>query len=198
MPKKGKHRGSTGPLAKNKTAKPWEPTANQLELYNAYIAGENARDLSKRFKVSVQSVWAWVREINAWLVPQMIDSVREIRCQHTEHLTWIFQESMKAWERSKQDAVTKSEESGVSGGEEGGPWSKEGTKTQGQVGNPSFLSEARAALREIREMWGADSPKRIDIVGELRVAGQSRDTARSQWIEAEFRKIEEERAGVES
>lgn len=195
MPKKGKHRGATGPLAKGVKARPWEPTAQQLELYHACIAGESRQLLSQRFKISIQTVSVWVRQINAWLVPQFIDSVREIRCQHTEHLTHIFQEAMQGWERSKQEAVTTTEESGT-GGENGGPWTKQGTRRQGQVGNPAFLAEARAALREIREMWGADSPKRIDIVGELRVAGQPRESARSQWIEAEFRKIEEQQKSV--
>lgn len=192
--KKGQRRAGTNPLALHKSAKPWEPTAQQLEVYHRFIAGESQSDLSPVYRVAQQTISHWVRQINAWLVPQFINTVREIRCQHTEHLTHLFQEAMKAWERSKQDAVTKTEESGT-GGEDGGSWSKEGTTTRGQAGNPSFLAEARAALREIREMWGADSPKRIDLQGDLRVAGVSRDEARAKWIEAEFRKIEESRSG---
>lgn len=192
--KKGTRRAGN-PLSRHKTAKPWEPTAQQLEVYNRFIAGESQVELAAACKLSQQTVSHWVQQINTWLVPQFINSVREIRCQHTEHLTYIFREAMKGWERSKEDAVTTVSESGSGSGEDGGSWNKEGTTTRGQVGNPSFLAEARAALREIREMWGADSPKRIDIQGEIRVAGQGRDEARTKWIEAEYRKIEENRGG---
>ena len=163
------------------TPKPWQPDARQLEIYHRATCGsEGQRAIASAFHVSQQYVSQTVRKIDQWLAPQWMESIREMKANHTERLLHIFREAMAAWERSKLDAVAVTTKTGNKPGEQGGPYDETATQTRGQSGNPTFLSEARGALAEIRKIWGADAPLKVEHSGEVRVAGRDATEARNE------------------
>ncbi len=73
-----------------------------------------------------------------------------VRMRQVNQLDYIADEAMQAWERSKGDAtVVKVTEEGVGDTK---VETKVETTTKEQVGDSSYLSEARAALAEIRKV----------------------------------------------
>lgn len=174
-------------MAKKKAAKPrqkpktngqakkraeWEPSPRQLQIYAELHRGDVTQtDVGRKFGTTQKNVSVIKRRVEKWLVPQYVDSIREMRVEHTQRLMHIYAEAMKAWEASKQPAVEVTEsESDTRGG-------VQTRKTTEQVGNPAFLSQARAAMNEIREMWGANAPIEVRHSAEVRVAGMSLDQA---------------------
>lgn len=115
-----------------------------------------------------------MKKVNDWLVPRYAEDIRGIKAKHTHCLEVVFAEAMTAWEESKRPAVTTTVET-----DEDGKKVKK-TQTRYQCGNPSFLAEARDALEQIRKIWGADAPSKVEHSGELRVAGMSLEEANQQ------------------
>ena len=150
-----------------RSAEPWEPSPTQLEIYADVSRGLAQRDVAKIHGVKQPAVSKICKRIEEWLVPQMMESIREIKARHTAHLMHVFQEAMAAWERSKLPAFSTTRKESEENGDER-------TRTKkGQTGNSTYLSEARAALKEIRQIWGADAPIEVQHSGEIRVAGMS-------------------------
>lgn len=159
-------------------SKAWEPTPRQLEMYHAVCQGQTYREVAQKYKVTFQNVHYAVQRISSWLAPQLVDSIRQIKAEHTTSLMHIFRQSMEAWERSKLDAVTI-KEIAVSSDKNSEGVEVERT-TKGQAGDSKFLSEARAALYQVREIWGANSPIRVEHSDAERVAGRSLDEVRAE------------------
>lgn len=165
-----KSKAESGALSAPRTSRrrakgEWEPSPRQLEIYADLHRGDLTQgDVAKKYGLTRQRVGAIKDQINKYLVPIYMDSIRELRCEHTQRLMHIYQEAMAAWEASKKPGIV--EESGVS---VKGPYDK--TTTRHQTGDSSYLREARAALSEIRRVWGADTPIEVKHTGEIRVAG---------------------------
>lgn len=169
-----KSRGTNGAAQK---VGPWEPDEQQLAIYAEAIRGTPYTKIGERHGCTRSNVCKLVKKINEWLWPQRMEQVREIKAEHTESLMVIFREAMAAWERSKRPE-------GTIRVKHGGQHGKERSRTlKGQAGNPAFLQEARAALAEIRRIWGADAPITHQHTGEVRVAGVSREQAIQDQIQ---------------
>ncbi len=167
-----------------KSGASWEPDSRDLDIYHKHCKGISQPTIAKEWGITQQRVSKIVQRINEWLVPQYLSRIKNIKAEHTERLMIIFSEAMEAWRRSKEDAVT--EEETFSGGlpQEEAPVGKAKPKSKpvdskrvrkGQAGGAQYLSEARAALAEIRKIWGADSQISDSGAGEERVAGRSRE-----------------------
>lgn len=135
---------------------------------------------AKKWGCSVPNVSIKCKKIDRWFFDQYVNRVREIKANHTQRLEIIYRRAMAAFEDSQKDEVTRAEIDKDFG-------LHPGTETRdvrrGQSGNPAFLAEARAAIREIREIWGANAPLQIEHMGEVRVAGRSISEARSELLE---------------
>ncbi|HTI49764.1 MAG TPA: hypothetical protein VL475_02390 [Planctomycetaceae bacterium] len=155
---------------------PWEPCNRDLEIYGRVCSGRSYRSLSDEYHLSLSRLHEIVSRIDGWLAPQLMEKIREIKANHTTRLMHIYQEAMAAWEKSKENAVSVTEKSAADGNELS-------TTTKGQCGDSSYLSQARAALQEIREIWGADAPLKLEHSGEIRVAGRPIEEVRSDLLE---------------
>ena len=163
-----------------------QPTTEQLAVYADFISGKTQEQVAAKHGMSRNNVGNLVRKIDRWLIPQFMDDIRGIKCQHTQRLLHIVSEAMGAWERSKRDKVTFNFErveyvDGV--GDAAVTKTRlqlEGFKKEPQAGNPTFLATAMKALEDIRKVWGADAPVRMEVSGEIRVAGRTVDEARAE------------------
>lgn len=155
---------------------PWEPDERDMAIYAKVCAGQTLTETAKQFDITHPRVHVIVQKIDNWLAPQLMGQIREIKANHTTRLMHVYVEAMAAWERSKLDETTYRAKENIMG--------KETMVThKGQAGNSSFLSEARAALNEIRDIWGANAPLQIEYSGEVRVAGRDISEARSELLE---------------
>lgn len=154
----------------------WEPSVRDLEIYALLAEGKTTRVIAAKYKVSHTAIVKVGAKIDRWLVPQWMDKIRDIKAFHTEALMHIFREAMTAWELSKADYLTVTEKDGE----------KPETVTQrkhNKLGAATYLGEARAALAEIRKIWGADAPPKSSNEDNLpRAAGMPPDMAREVYV----------------
>lgn len=160
--------------------KPYEPKPEHLAMYTDHCAGKSARRLARKYHCSITWINTCVKKIDAWFADAYVGRIREIKANHTQRLEYIYCEAMAAWRRSQEDAESET----VADIEAGKFPGTNRTKTKrGQVGASQFLTEARAAIHQIREIWGANAPLVIEHAGEVRVAGRPIDECRSELLE---------------
>ena len=148
---------------------PWDPSAGDLAIYADKCRGTMTLvEIGIKYGVSKDVVWKRCKRIDAWLWPQRVEEIREIKARHEGHLAHVFREAMRAWERSKR-AKRKTVLKTIDGK----------TETQKTVelrhGDPRHLANAMKALNDIRDIWGANAPLEVMHVGEPRVAGRNRE-----------------------
>ena len=114
--------------------------------------------------------YQWAARAEAWDIQEQarITAEREayLRSLPREFDTdyrFIYEEAIKAWQRSLEDAITTIEE--VIKGDNGDERLKVQKKTEGQSGNPALLAQAMAARKSIREMLGIDAAAKIEHSG---------------------------------
>lgn len=160
---------------------PWQPTAEQWAMYEATIRGLSLRTIASQFGCTHQSVHKTVSRIDDMLAAEYAELVRSQRASITQRLEYLYRQAIEGWERSQEvETVTTKEERD---GEHG--FNSNKTVTRQPVGNPAFLSEARAALADIRRIWAVDkNPKvlEVDTDDDERVAGRPREDVIAEEI----------------
>ena len=153
-----------------------EPSPRDLEIYAQVCAGRTQQAVGDAIGLSRQRIHVIVRQVEAWLAPQMMEQIREVKARHTTSLEHVFREAMAAWEKSKQDQLKFRTGSTAQGEIE------ETTRTQ-TCGDPRFLDAAMKALEQIRKMWGANAPVANNTGSGLRFAGKDPDQAIRDYAE---------------
>ena len=153
-----------------------EPSPRDLEIYAQVCAGRTQQAVGDAFGLSRQRIHVIVRQVEAWLAPQLVERVRELKARHTTSLEHVFRESMAAWEKSKADRL-KFRNGTTANGE-----INETTREQ-TCGDPRFLDAAMKALTDIRKMWGANEAPARETYTEPRVAGLSPGEAAKVFYE---------------
>jgi hypothetical protein len=167
--------------------KPWTPSDQDWQVYHLFASGVRKLYIAQRIGIDNKTVHRIIKRMSDHLAVEFMDEIRRLRVEHTMRLSHIVEESMAAWRKSKRPGVTETvNQSGGDASPAAEPVAtgqsdvSRVTKTVHQCGNAAYLSEARAAMAEIRKIWGADTkPMEIpdaDAEGE-RVAGKSRQEA---------------------
>jgi hypothetical protein len=127
-------------------------------IYERYVFdGWLYRRLANEYNVSVSTCWQTVQRVNKRLVDQFEDDVREFRVQHTLQLRSMIGELRSAWEQSKAETVTEKTGTGL----KGNPIEEQTVKSSS--GDPRYLDSAARLLKDIRDIWGADAPKKSTL-----------------------------------
>lgn len=164
MPKKSakKYPCHALPGAKG-SIKPYEPTAEQLRMYNMWsVQLMTYRGISEAVKKNVSSVFTAVKRVDEYYKDLYRDTQEGFRTKHTRALEEIAAKAMKAFDESVGVHEVKTVKDSPGG--EDKPGGVETTvRTEKMVGSQAFLAEARAAMAEIRKIWGVDAPAKSEI-----------------------------------
>jgi hypothetical protein len=158
-----------------KNGQPWRPDVRDLQIYARACSGKTFTAIAGDFELTPARCGQICKTIDAWLAPQLLGQIREMKANHTSRLMHIYTEAMAAWERSKKDAESEKETETADG-------NSVSKSRKRQCGNPVYLETAMDALMQIREIWGADAPLQIAQTSELRVAGRNRDEVRGELL----------------
>lgn len=189
----------------HKTGKPWEPDAKQMEWYRQWSEElMTLAEIGRQSKppVNRSTVMESVHKTGDWLQVQSYDKIMRFRTKQTHTLERLASEAFQAWKRSigKHDVTTT--KSGSSAGENGGPYNETAVRSEELIGSAAFLAEARAALAEIRKIWGCDQVVKssIEILNPNEVEGLPQMNAFASHAEAlaAVSKVLAERAAVEA
>jgi hypothetical protein len=95
------------------------------------------REIGDILGVSESGVCRMLQRVERRALEKLQEDVEALKVQQTAQLEFIAHEAMAAWQRSKGDSSSAA------------------------PGDPKFLGEARAALAEIRRIWGAEAPTKV-------------------------------------
>jgi hypothetical protein len=114
-------------------------------------------------------VSAMLAKLEKRVLGELARAVAGVKVSHTAQLERMAREAFNAWRRSKVDAETmRTRTKKVPGGAEDEVKETITEHTsKNQPGTPSLLAEARAALAEIRKLWGIDSKSGAECEEEL-------------------------------
>jgi hypothetical protein len=97
----------------------------------------------------------------------MDKEIGRMKAEHRARLEHAAAEAMRAWERSKEplDRLTRTFAAGSNDQGKRGEPVETGARAEhvGQTGNVAYLQEYRAALAEIRKIYGADAAQQLDV-----------------------------------
>ena len=105
--------------------------------------------IAKRVGLSEVSVLKSIRRTSRRLCAEFNQNAHALLAENTASLAKIYVESMAAWERSRLDQVTETEEDAA------GTLKSSKTKRT-QHGDAQMLNVAMKALADARRLWGLD------------------------------------------
>lgn len=191
MPKKqtikkppSKREPSRKPNTSHKGGEPYSPNELHLKWYHQW-AVEHTRisEIAAEFNISRQGVHDAVHKVSEWIRLETFDAIIEFRHRQTETLEQMVHDALKAWRDSIGPHEVTTTKEGSTAGENGGPYDETSVKSEELNGTAAYLGEARAAMADIRKIWGVDKPQKLEITGNgrgeglERVAGMSRHEA---------------------
>ena len=115
--------------------------------------------------VDRSTVTAMLARIDRRALAQLNAAVELLKVEQTEILRDVVYEARQAWEKSKSPAVakkvTKTKKPGDDKGEgdaDADVTAQESMTQEVQCGDVAYLAQVRAALADIRKVWGLDAP----------------------------------------
>lgn len=168
-------RTKSGRFAAGKPAVPLnvEPRLEDYEVYRELNRGKNPHQVSLEFKISWHTVMAIKSRMDEFFRRELWDDIVKLKADHSAKLLDLYEETRQAFEASKNPTVrsTTSDKAGDS------------TTETTSSGDPRFALASMTALSDIRKIWGADAPLKVEHSGELRVAGKTQEEADAAIIE---------------
>lgn len=161
-------------------------TEQQVEAYRQVLRGRPIQDVADSMGITRQTLSNIFSRVELQLVPEYIEDIRRIRVKHSERLELIISESFRAWDKSlrnRERVVTKTV---LDKG--GNPFTETTRTVEGQSGDARHLQTVMEAMRQMREIWGADEPMKVEHDITMRVAGMPRQELRERAA-ATLRKI---------
>ena len=157
-----------------KGAAKWTPNARDLEIYGKYCEGDRSeRELAKDYKLCHSTIHEIVRKVEAHFAAECVMEIRELRARATKRLEAIFAKAIQSYKKSLEDEVSITDVTEPDG------TIKHTEQRKGQAGSAAFLAQAREAMSDLMDVWGAKAPKvaNIDISRTLRVGGRTPEEA---------------------
>jgi len=143
------------------------PAERTREIYRRHVVGgESTEQIARTLAERPEDVERAVASVDAWLAREFAQEIRTIRARHTERLETLFRRAIEGYSRSCEDETIhkrtaqgtgEASGAGASRSRSDQPKLKVETVTKGKPGDARFLAEARAALTDIRRMWGIDA-----------------------------------------
>jgi hypothetical protein len=116
-------------------------------------------EIARILQVSRKCVSAMLWTIEKRVLAELVREVAAVKACHTAQLQRVAAEAFTAWIRSKEDTETMRTRTKTVPGTAAAEVKETITEhtSRNQPGTPSLLAESRAALAEIRKLWGIDS-----------------------------------------
>jgi len=143
-------------------AGPWEPSARFLLWYRLYSEDlKTLQEIAEACKPQVtrQSVWSAIQKTEEWIRAQEYDRIQQFKVRHTRTLEKIASIGMaKFYETQVKKTVTESDGQG-----EDADKTSRVVKTEEITSDVQWLDRVMKAQYEIRKIWGADAPTKMEI-----------------------------------
>ncbi len=116
----------------------WTPSECHMAWYYLWaVQHRGFQEIAKEVGVSRAAVCKAVRRVEEFMRLETFGEILETRHRQTATLENMVAELLRAWHKSKEIGA----------------------------GDPSYLGEARAAMADIRKIWGVDKPLKLEVSG---------------------------------
>ena len=149
-----------------------EPPPSEMELYERMCRGHlKYKEIAEILGVSATTARKRMEAIEVRLWADLSKHILRIKVGQTESLKHVAQEMMDSWDRSKGVKVVTHNR-----GTRDGNTYTETTETRSE-GDVKYITEFRHCLQSIRGIWGADSPKQVEVTEKVdsKTTGQKLD-----------------------
>jgi predicted XRE-type DNA-binding protein len=123
--------------------------------------GRTQAQIAEELGVTQPAVSRMLRRFEKKLVKELAEEALVVKVRQTRQLEYIAAQAMLGWERSKQPKKTVGRRSKAGG--EGQADEVTTQQVSEQCGDVRFLTEVRAALADIRKIWGVDAPQKHEV-----------------------------------
>lgn len=146
----------------------WEPPARlrarERRAVELAVLGSTQHDIAAELRISQAAVSKLLARVDERALADMSSTVARQKVRQSQRLERVFAESMRAWERSKEDTTKRRQrQSGREGGAGGGNQTIAEVVVETKHGDPRYLETARKAMTDMRSIWGLDAPQQVDI-----------------------------------
>lgn len=134
----------------------------EMRTMELAVLGWTQHQIAADLGVSQAAVSKILTRVERRVLEELTAMVERHKTRHSLRLELIFAESLRAWERSKED-TTRRRQRKSDGGVNGAGGTVAEIIVQNQHGDPRYLEEARKALADHRKLWGLDAPQKVDV-----------------------------------
>ena len=139
-----------------------DPPPSEMELYERMCRGHlKYKEIAEILSVSPTTARKRMEAIEVRLWSDLSKHVLRIKVGQTESLKHVAQEMLNSWDRSKGVKVVTH----TRGTRDGNTYT-ETTETRSE-GDVKYATEFRHCLQSIRGIWGADSPKQVEVTEKV-------------------------------
>lgn len=148
----------------------WEPPARirarERRAVELAVLGWTQHEIAADLQISQAAVSKLLARADERALTDLSTRIERQKVRQTQRLERVFAESMRAWERSKEDTTRRRQRQT---GHDGVASAGGGHHTVAEVvvetkhGDPRYLETARKAMGDLRGIWGLDAPQQVDI-----------------------------------
>jgi hypothetical protein len=124
--------------------------------------GFTHEQIAERIGVTRQGVSKILKRVSLRVLKEMHEDVKAAKAEEAAQLNHLVSEAFAAWEKSKAplDRMTRT----YTRGDDGKPVETGAVVVQqDQVGDPSYLDRAMAAMDRLNKLFGMDEASKIDL-----------------------------------
>jgi hypothetical protein len=120
-------------------------------------------EIGEALGVDPSTVCRMVQRAERVLAQEFKEQAFLVKCRQTALLETVSDEALRAWERSKLDAVTVTTGRAELDRKGQVVTLPDEVERAGQAGDARLLAQVRGAQQDIRKIWGLDAPASIDL-----------------------------------
>ena len=141
------------------TRKKTEITNRRQQVAERYLRGMYMAQIAEELGVDTATISRDLSELRKEWLDRSINHVEQKKADELARIDQLERTYWDAWERSKENAKTITKKKTPAG-------DISERKTEGQVGNPAFLTGVQWCINKRCEILGLEAPKRSEITGK--------------------------------
>jgi DNA-binding CsgD family transcriptional regulator len=134
--------------------------ARELQVLELFLAGRTQHQIAATVGISQAAVSKILQRIEERALTDLSNRVERQRARQTLRLEYIVNASMRAWHASQTDRLRKRQRKTDA---DGVAATVAELVSENRHGDPRYLAEARAALKDLRAIWGLEAPRDLTV-----------------------------------
>lgn len=134
-----------------------EKTARRAKVARLYLSGLTYSEIGKKVGVDKGTVCRDMRLLKVYWEKMAAQDIDKHKRGIITKLLHVYDEAMRAWERSKRQATKASTKQRTGDND----WKENAAERMKRDGDPRFLKQALAALDQLAKLLGVNAPLKV-------------------------------------